>query len=162
MIRGTKIGLVFGILLMFLALALIQTVSACEPPPPPPPPPKQQSDLVAGQHYDAGWLYAWVDGSTLIIQYAPADGWPISDTHLWVGDDWADMPQNKKGNPKIGQFPYSGMMEYKVPLPADENQDGVILIVAHAVTNGQTAWADTGNQIPGASSWALYFPFEVA
>jgi hypothetical protein len=160
--KATKMGLVLGVLLMFLALALVQTVSACEPPPPPPPPPpRQKTELIAGQHYDAGWVYAWVEDSTLHIKYDPADGWPITDTHLWVGNDWADMPQNKKGNPKIGHFPYSGELEYEVPM-IEPNEDGIIYIVAHAVTNGETAWANTGNQIPSASCWALYFPFKVA
>jgi hypothetical protein len=160
--KATKIGLVFGVLLMFLALVCVQNVSACDPEPPPDPPEKQKTELIAGQHYDAGWVYAWVDGTNLIIKYAPDSEWPITDTHLWVGDSFDDMPQNKKGNPKIGHFPYSGLFEYKVPLPEDANEDGVILIVAHAVTNGETAWANTGNQIPGTSCWALYFPFIVA
>jgi hypothetical protein len=167
-------GIVFGVLLMFMALACLQTVSACEPPPPPPPPPKWKSDLIAGQVYVAGYVEAWDDGTYLYIKYVKGSGWTIGETHVWVGDtidpnEW-DLPVTKKGNLKCGHFPYKNVMSLKIALK--DIGDGTfalgdtIYIIAHAVVTGpdcqqETAYADKGNQVPGVNNWALYFPFTV-
>ena len=158
-----RIGLVFGIFLMLTALMFAGNVSAC-----------RYSDLIAGQEDVAGFISANDYYGNLYIEYHEAAGWTITETHLVVVDDLNDpdqLPRTKKGNLKIGHFPYTGKMSYVIPLAdigdGEHAQGDIIYIIAHAVVIGpecqeETAWADCGNEIPGLNGgWALYFPYKV-
>ena len=171
--KGLKIGLVFGTLLMLIAIVFAGSANACIQPPPPPP---QSSDLMAGKFDYAGYVEADDDGTNLYISYVGDDGWTITETHLWVGDNtWkkeegCDIPRTNKGNLKIGHFPYKNQMSYEISLAGlDKNGDGKIFIVAHAEVEKwvrcelqqETAWADTGFPIPDVNGWALYFEYTI-
>ncbi|MGA1824192.1 MAG: hypothetical protein ACMUIP_05955 [bacterium] len=81
--------------------------------------------LLAGQTIDAGLVCVEVVGTDLVVTYDTANGWELVETHLWVGDSLADMPQTKQGNPKIGNFPYNsgditGATSYNVSISLDD------------------------------------------
>lgn len=136
----------------------------------------QTQALYAGQAIDAGTVTVEVVGDNLEVTYTTTGGWELVETHLWVGDDLADMPQTRKGNPKVGNFPYqsgdiTGATTYyfTVPLsmldffcPAD---DGNYFIAAHAALQKpdgsggyltETGWAN-GERIVEKGNWATYF-----
>ena len=78
--------------------------------------------LFAGQTIDAGTVSFEVTGSDLVVTYSTTGGWELQEVHLWVGDDLSNMPQTRKGNPKIGNFPYasgdiSGDTQYQISVP---------------------------------------------
>lgn len=162
--KAFRIGLVFGILAMLIALICVNDISAdnintnrCY----------QRSELYAGKNIDVGYVRVETVCTTYLeITYIIEEpGWEITETHLAVVDDPDDFPQTKKGNPKVGHFPYKGQLQYEIDLcelgvePCD-----IVYIAAHAVVeNGcqeETAWANTGTSFSGAS-WALYFAYRV-
>jgi hypothetical protein len=179
--KELKIGLVFGTLIMLVAIMYSGNVTACT----------QYTDMFAGQDWEspAGHVRAFDDDDThlWVIYDTTATGWEIVDTHVWVGDSWDTLPVNKKGNLRVGHFPYDeksdecyyitdNVVGYKIPLadiPDGDHPYGEILyIVAHAVVrtwNGEeweeeTSWANTDpvlHRIPGITGWGIYFPFEV-
>ena len=141
-------------------------------------------DLLAGQTTDAGDVCLTVDGGDLVITYTTTteDGWLLGETHLWAGTSIADMPQTKKGNPKIGNFPYSsgsitptGSYEVRVPLSefglngTETECDALTFYVAaHAVVGKsyedgsfqtETGWA-AGDRMVARGSWATFFSGE--
>jgi hypothetical protein len=63
--------------------------------------------LYAGQTIDAGTVCSSVNGDNLDVTFTTTGGWELEEAHLWVGTKLSDMPQTKKGNPKIGNFPYN-------------------------------------------------------
>ena len=126
----------------------------------------------------AGEVNVSKDGSNLIITFSTYSGWSITETHLHVATDFNDIPQTKKGNPKIGQFDhraehvYPGVTTdpYAIPLPTvwPDPDNKVLYIAAHAVVwtsedgefREETAWGSChnpryGGNFPG-KSWATY------
>ncbi|MDY6833588.1 MAG: hypothetical protein SVY53_02160 [Chloroflexota bacterium] len=143
--------------------------------------------LVAGQNIDVGYVNVWDDGDNLYVKYLiTSPGWEIQETHLAVADGSKiggvpeAIPQTKKGNPKIGKFPYhkafeTGITEYTYVIPLSDyawpesssDPDACIYIAAHAVVingcdNDETAWGwgepCTGGEFPGRS-WARYLKY---
>jgi len=145
----------------------------------------KRQPLVAGQNTDVGFVCARVedqdgngDADTLVVTYETDNGWHLDQTHLWVkNNEDPVLPANKKGNPKIGNFPYVSenvadtVKEVEIPLEnfGDLNEmlcngSGMALelnadVAAHASvlhdTLGQeTAWA-AGEQITEKGSWAM-------
>jgi hypothetical protein len=143
------------------------------------------TDLFAGQDIPAGDVCVEVkdygDTEELCVTFTTTDGWVLIETHTWVGEDLADMPQTRKGNPQVGLFPYhsgdiTGQTTYTVCI--DLNQfgteggaidlcDAMLYVAAHAVvakdTDGdgsydqtETAWGD-GQRIVNRGNWATYF-----
>lgn len=164
---------IFGIgIVTILLISGMGVVSACDSP------------LLASRDYiNVGNVEARVKMSqeTLIITYTTTGDWIITETHLGVASSLSGIPQNKGGNPKIGQFAkktaaglpveiHDTEVIYKIDLNKIEGLEsgdgGTIYIAAHAVVYNtascveETAWGDTGFSFPG-SSWALYFTFEV-
>ena len=138
----------------------------------------QCQTLFAGQTIDAGLVCVELIDNNLFVTYETTNGWELVETHLWVGDDLTDMPQTRKGNPKIGNFPYSsgdvtGSTFYyqKIPLgilnfscPAE---DSIYYVAAHAALrkldpNGgyqtETGWAN-GDVFVERGGWGTYFDF---
>jgi hypothetical protein len=138
------------------------------------------AELVAGQTTVVGNVC--VDlvgpefGQTLRVTYHLIDGWELIDAHMWIGESIADMPQTRKGNPKIGLFPYysgditsSTSWTFQVPL-ADLGNEPYICekafhIAAHAELRKdlgggeyrtETAWC-AGEQFVERGSWGTYF-----
>lgn len=143
------------------------------------------SALIAAQQYNAGDVCVHVDGSNLIVTYTTTGGWVLNEAHTWVGTSIVDMPQSRKGNPKIGNFPYNSgditgatTHTFTVPLSTfgltgDEvSCDPQIFIVAsHAAVQldadgdgsyeqGETAWG-AGDRFVERGNWATYFTSEL-
>ena len=144
--------------------------------------------LWAGQNIDAGTVCVgvnYIDGAEHIcITYNTIDGWELVETHVWAGNDIGAMPQTKKGNPKIGNFPYhsgdiTGATTWEVCIPLSEwgteLSDGsatdlcgmIMYVAAHASLQKpdggggyqtETGWADGGTN---GLSWATYFSVEL-
>ena len=65
------------------------------------------TDLVAGQHTDAGDVLVWNDDDYLYVKFLAKDGWCLAETHLAVADALAAIPQTGNGKPeaKNGKSP---------------------------------------------------------
>lgn len=124
----------------------------------------------AGQNYNAGDIIVWNTQDSVFVQYSLANGWKMSESHLYVGT-LAGMPKNSAGNPKIGNFPVN--RTYCNPVTSvtfgfkASSLPQCFIVAAHGVVkkyqNGQcnqeeTAWGD-GTQITGKGSWASYFDY---
>ncbi len=112
-------------------------------------------DLIAGQSMDVGEVCVSDDGDTMTVEYTTDDGWQLVETHLHVAGEEADIPQNRKGNPKIGHFEHSDphawtdAYSYTFPLP-DSGGDDEWAIAAHAVVEK----VDTSVELDAAGRWA--------
>jgi hypothetical protein len=144
----------------------------------------QIKTLYAGQSINTGTVSILVNGDNLDVVYETTDGWELMEAHLWIGSDLAGMPQTRKGNPVIGNFPYhsgdiSGQTSYMFSISlADigfvQNSDEscevqTFFAAAHAVLrkdNGdstyqtETGWAD-GERIVEKGNWATYFSLDL-
>ena len=80
-------------------------------------------NLLAGQTINAGTVSVTNDADFIYVTYTTANGYLITQTHLYVGD-CALIPVNGPGNPIPGQFPYSSAHSnitsytYQVPISA--------------------------------------------
>ena len=106
-------------------------------------------DLIAGQDIYAGQVLYSNDEDNLYVQYVTTGEWYLSELHLFVGD-LDELPVGKKGNPKIGHFPYSAeyLAEtiYTFTIPLNElisNENGCYTIAAHAVVYTETGEEET-------------------
>ncbi|MHC4281204.1 MAG: hypothetical protein ACYSUJ_13785 [Planctomycetota bacterium] len=138
--------------------------------------------LYAGQSINAGTVCVEVSEDDLVVTYTTLYGWELTEAHLWVGTALAVMPQTKKGNPKVGNFPYhsgdiTGSTSYEFTIPlTDLGGDAfatilcneTFLVAAHAALrkdNGsggyqtETGWAD-GYSMVQRGNWATYFEFQ--
>lgn len=135
------------------------------------------SDLVAGQNTVVGSVCVVADEVGLCFTYSTTGNWFLQETHLWAGQNISEMPQNRKGNPKIGQFPYGEedlySQDYQVCIPYEVlgltpelicEEDQLVLFAAHAalyklvageVVQEETGWSD-GAPITDKGSWAMY------
>jgi hypothetical protein len=91
--------------------------------------------LLADQNINVGTVSVWNDANDLHVKYETTGGWEITKTHLAVADNPGDIPQNRAGNPKVGQFPHSTShatpvttYTYTIPLPSGTP----LYIAAHA------------------------------
>ena len=111
------------------------------------------------------------------------DDWVIAETHLQVAEEVGDIPQTKKGNPKVGKFdnstdydPCETEVEYTIPIPTntDGTTVGTVIIAAHAAVQLSEGFdPDTGYEIFRYEStwvngydflgnnWAMYFTYEI-
>jgi hypothetical protein len=122
-----------------------------------------QTDLIAGQHTDAGDVLVWKEGCTLFVKYVASGCWRITETHLHVAGSWEEIPQTKKGNPIPGKFDHKGSHDRVTEVTYEIDLGGLcdssVCIAAHAVVKcdgrEETAWGD-GTGFPG-KNWAMYF-----
>jgi hypothetical protein len=137
------------------------------------------TDLIAGQHYNAGTVTACptMDPGTaqpvkLTVTYTTNEFWAITETHMAAAFELSGIPTNRKGNPQNGQFAFGGSYKPGVSTVSfDVNVTGVceqpeqtVYIAAHAVVKGggpgqkassQTAW---GAGTPfNSDGWQTYF-----
>ena len=99
-----------------------------------------EKKLMAGQHIVAGVLQVWVADGTLYVKYDVSDyGNLISETHLAVETEADKIPHNNAGNPKIGNFEFTGnhnpmtdVVTYEIDLE-EYDLEGIVSIAAHAV-----------------------------
>ena len=138
-----------------------------------------------------GDVHVWNDGDSLYVTYYAYiwDCWVLTETHVAVamfptmdenGDGEinildADIPQTKKGNPKVGRFPYKheglgGVASDPYTIPLGSWGSGTTLIIAaHAVVENpcldieETAWTDCGGDDAyfRGNNWATYFTYTV-
>ena len=129
------------------------------------PGPKDLSWYLAHRN-EVGSVFVWNDAENLYVTYSTAVG--MTETHLAVAIELEDIPQTRKGNPKVGRFPHKheglgGAITDPYTIPLD-GLSGEIIIAAHAVlVGGETAWADCGGPdayFPG-NNWATYFTYTV-
>lgn len=125
------------------------------------------TNLMAGQHYDAGDVRVYVDLEHVYIEYATSGNWYIKKTHLYSGN-CNEIPVTRNGSPVPGQFPVSNAYPNgtqsvvyafnKADLPE------CFCVAAHAevyrVENNQivqteTAWAQGERFTP--RSWGMFF-----
>lgn len=132
--------------------------------------------LLAGQYSNIGQVCVSNDNDFLYVKYQTQDEWLLNDLHLYVGTSLAALPVTKKGNPKIGNFPYSeegvntNYFEFKLPLStlgiltcgAD------IVVAAHAsvqrLLDGgsyqeETAWSE-GTRFVEKGNWGTYSNYQ--
>lgn len=110
-------------------------------------------DIIAGQHYDAGDIVVWNCTSYVIVEIHTAEGWTMSESHVAIADNCAELPRNPKGHLVPGNFPYQTVHDpavtdytYYIPLGDWEPGDTVALAVHVVVANGEqeeTGWGDT-------------------
>jgi hypothetical protein len=135
-----------------------------------------RTDLIAGQHTDAGDVLVWNDTNNLYVRYVTEGGWCITEMHLDVAASLEDIPQ-KNGNPIPGHFEYSKSSRscvqeetFTIPINPDWFNSCSLYIAAHAVVrnsgqngNGkgrtETAWG-AGSDFPG-KNWATYFNYNL-
>jgi len=96
------------------------------------------TDLIAGQHIDAGDVLVWNDDDNLYVKYLITDpDWCLTEYHLHVANDPNDIPQTKKNNPIPGKFDYKKEFEscvsetdiIEIPL---EWESSDVYVAAHA------------------------------
>jgi len=133
--------------------------------------------LCAGKALDVGTVTVRPDGANLCVEYATANGWALFESHLAVACSVDEIPQTKKGNPKLGQFSYkvthtpgTTSHVYVVPLePFVSAGLDLVVLAAHAevhladrdgvLIQEEGAWAE-GTSFPGAN-WAMFFEFSL-
>jgi hypothetical protein len=166
----------FGLVAMLAAAFFIAPAQAAEEHPAAVCGTSEVVTLWAGQTIDAGTVTVENDADYLYVTFSTANDWLLSETHLHVADSLASVPQNKKGNPKIGNFDYQrsydppASSDTYVIAKADLSLDGnnSIVIAAHAsvvqldaegnVIEQETGWAD-GDRFVDKGSWATYFMY---
>jgi hypothetical protein len=112
--------------------------------------------LWAGRNINVGIAtYGLDENANFYVTYdCSASGWTISETHMFAGDK-KYLPLNKPGNPKIGQFPNSGMhnprvshFTYRVPLASlPPCAEPGFVVASHCIVRSpsgrtETAWAE--------------------
>lgn len=142
-------------------------------------------DLKAGKRTDAGNVCVEVNDDILLVVYTTTGGWELEEAHLWIGADLSEMPRTRKGNPKVGRFPYhshdiTGQQIYIFSIPLTEIGgdnyydtlcDQTYLAAAHASVripdgNGgyrtESAWAKGTRIVSQARkrNWGMYFDFQ--
>lgn len=99
-----KIGAILLVVALALALALPAAPAAAHIEVFP-----KTVDLIADGGSEAtaivvGTVSVWNDEVNLYVKYETTDGWEMTATHLEVALTEPVIPQNRKGNPKVGQF----------------------------------------------------------
>ncbi len=129
--------------------------------------------LLAGQFMDAGTISVSNDNEFIYVTYTTANGYLLTETHLYVGNCSA-VPVNKKGNPVPGQFPYKDTQNYttsftyKVPI-ASMGLGQCGCIAAHAalvkldatgkVIESQTGWGAGSLINATGGNWGTKFSY---
>ncbi len=129
--------------------------------------------LTAGQYINAGSVTVSNDASFIYVTYTTANGYFLTQTHLYVGN-CANIPVNNPGNPIPGQFPYNSnhtylnTFTYQIPISAIP-AGGCGCIAAHAVVvklnssgqviEQQTGWGQGTVINPNGSNWGMKFEY---
>jgi hypothetical protein len=133
------------------------------------------TELIAGQSIDVGEVQVWDDGEYLYVRYLiDADLTPddpgddssqtlIYETHVAIASSFEDIPQTKKGQPKIGHFPYSnsfetGVTEVMHEIKLDINPDEPVYISAHAVVKKLGGITGLETTLPEEVTMSVTYP----
>jgi len=118
--------------------------------------------LWGGQTINTGTVTVSNDADNVYVTYTAADTWTISQIHLWVGSDLANVPSNNQGIPVPGHFPYNlsfdpAVATYTVTIPfstigipdVTQKCGANLYVVAHAVvSNGSQTETAFGGSVP--------------
>ncbi len=129
--------------------------------------PCTNTDLLAGQRYDAGDIKVYFDEANVYVEYQTSINWRLRETHLFVGDQ-SMIPVTRNGSPNPALYPVSethpGGVEtaiYSFPR-ASLSKCFTISAYAdvHRIKNGvivqtETAWSE-GERF-NQSSWGMFF-----
>jgi hypothetical protein len=134
--------------------------------------PETETQLTAGQHFNAGSVVVSNDANYIYVTYTTANGYLLTQTHLFAGNCNA-IPVNNQGNPVPGQFPHktvhNNLTTYTYQIPVSAIPAGNCgCIAAHAAVvklNGagqvieqQTAWGN-GVRINPTGNWGMKFDY---
>jgi hypothetical protein len=122
-------------------------------------------DLLAGKTRDAGNVCFEVSDDNMFVSITTTGGWELMEAHLWLGPDLEAMPRGKKGNPKIGRFPYhsgdiTGQTVYIYSIPLAEIAgpdyhdvlcDSDYMVALHSVVR---IWNEEEGRYIRKSAWA--------
>jgi len=129
--------------------------------------------LVAGQTINAGQVIVSNDANYIYVTYEMANGYSLTQTHLYVGGCNA-VPVNNPGNPMPGQFPYkathSNITSYTYQIPiAVMNGAACGCVAAHAVVqklnasgqvvDQQTGWGNGVRINLSGGNWGMKFDY---
>ena len=92
----------------------------------------------AGQHHDAGTVTVRKEQDALVVTYQTNAAWRLTEIHLEVAGDLADIPQNR-GGPIPGRFTHKAVVDgsaHTVVVPCADLPAGELVIAAHAVVAG--------------------------
>ncbi|MEN8374571.1 MAG: hypothetical protein ABFS34_03915 [Gemmatimonadota bacterium] len=124
--------------------------------------------LIADEVVPVGTVEVSNDEANLYVVYRTSAAWPILNTAVFVGDSPADIPVNKKGNPRVGKFPFKsahgpGTMEvvWEIPLTEVSGFDAVIAAFAQVGESAEGAWG-AGTAIVENGNWSTFFTHTVA
>ncbi len=164
--RELRLVLAIGI----VAIMLLSTLGVACGPQEPPPEPDKEGDIWAGQTELVGNYEVWITGDDVKIMFWIDEGWCLEDNHIVVTTDMSDYT-NKKGNPKIGKFPFEaswsaadGAYVKTVDRTAEpvywESGDDLWIAIHVVVTqccsgDSETGWGE-GEEDWG-SKWGWYF-----
>lgn len=129
--------------------------------------------LVAGQTINSGQVTVSNDANYIYVTYETANGYTLTQTHLYVGACNA-IPVNNPGNPLPGQFPYKGTHSnitsytYQIPISV-MNGATCGCVAAHAVVqklnssgqviDQQTGWGDGIRINLTGGNWGMKFDY---
>jgi hypothetical protein len=129
--------------------------------------------LLAGQTINSGQVSVRNDADFIYVTYQTANGYTLTETHLYVGD-CATIPVNNPGNPIPGQFPYQGSHSnttsytYQIPISV-LNGASCGCVAAHAVvqkldasghvTDQQTGWGNGTRINLSGGNWGMKFGY---
>lgn len=117
------------------------------------------TDLIAGQHYDVGDIIITNDQANIYVTYLMNEpGWYLKATHMHVAETVSGIPQNRKGNPKVGHFEYqmehNMALEYTITVPHSYASGTDIVIAAHAVVD-YDHMSGINNSLPATSGYHI-------
>lgn len=129
--------------------------------------------LHAGKSVEVGTVCAELIETGIRITYTTMENWKITEAHLWSGQNLVDIPGTRKGNPKIGHFPYkiendTGISTCSLDIALSE-LDTVVYLAAHAqvyknsengTSESEGAWA-FGPRIVEKGNWATCFSIDI-
>ncbi len=134
--------------------------------------PETTTELTAGQFFNSGDVTVTNDQNFIYVTYTTANGYLLTQTHLFVGGCSA-IPVNNQGNPVPGQFPnktvHNNSTTYTYQIPITSIPAGNCgCIAAHAVViklnelgeviDQQTAWGK-GVRINPTGNWGMKFSY---
>ncbi|MCK5337167.1 MAG: hypothetical protein KAJ50_00095, partial [Bacteroidales bacterium] len=131
------------------------------------------AQLYAGQYIHVGSVtFIDTEDGFFHVTYNLINGWTMSESHVYAGPI-GDIPVNKPGAPKIGNFTYQETHDpavathtYTFPSVSDNDQDNYALaahcVVNHPDENEETGWASLGTTFSdkGWGSYCEDFYFE--
>lgn len=121
--------------------------------------------LLAGQYIPVGNVIVTdVSGMVTVEYLLDANGWRLEGTHLDAKASWVDIPQTKKGNPKVGHFEYKETFDPSVQsyaITLDEIWSGCFDIAAHAEVVYDPLW-EVEDVLPDAATLIVNHPGSIS